>query len=296
MENSFLCDLIIGKIKLNHDYVVDFFESNFTSLTPGSKYQSFILTSSIIINSLKKIGAFSNTKLDVDLLMNQLNYEAILKFEEYKREHNKVNNTFKHRSSIIEGRLNRENRVFFDISHQTLKEQTKFQLMEYTFELEQGSKFNNIYLNLFCFPNFNGSLDKDEQIYVSKSYLSIIMNHDYNELDKFKSKMSDLINKIIFRLNEDSYFITTMSNLNAKTGKTNNNCYIATLVYNDIEHPKVNLLRTYRDTVMSKNVFGKLFIKIYYKTSPKLVEILRPYSLPQRVIRKTLDAFTNRLK
>lgn len=88
-------------------------------------------------------------------------------------------------------------------------------------------------------------------------------------------------------------------NLDFKILTTNpsgsDNCYIATLVYEDIRHPRIDLLRNYRDTALKENVLGRMFIKIYYSISPKLVEFLRPYPLPQKIIRKILNGLTNKM-
>lgn len=52
-------------------------------------------------------------------------------------------------------------------------------------------------------------------------------------------------------------------------------CYIATMVYQDYNHPKVISLRNFRDNVLLKYHFGKWFVSKYYKYSPRLVEIFK---------------------
>lgn len=49
-------------------------------------------------------------------------------------------------------------------------------------------------------------------------------------------------------------------------------CYVATMVYGDVDHCKVQLLRSYRDNYLRKNIFGSLFIKFYYATAPLLIK------------------------
>lgn len=66
-------------------------------------------------------------------------------------------------------------------------------------------------------------------------------------------------------------------------------CYIATLVYEDIDHPKVEFLRNFRDDKLLSNYLGRIFVKLYYKTSPKMVTILKPYNKIQKIIRFSLD-------
>ena len=50
-------------------------------------------------------------------------------------------------------------------------------------------------------------------------------------------------------------------------------CYIATMVYGSYDSEQVIVLRKYRDEVLDKTLFGKLFIHIYYFLSPLFVKI-----------------------
>ena len=68
-------------------------------------------------------------------------------------------------------------------------------------------------------------------------------------------------------------------------------CYIATLVYGDYDHPKVKVLRHFRDNVLLKNNFGKKFVKFYYKYSPGWVQHLKSKKHINRCIRSILNCF-----
>ena len=48
-------------------------------------------------------------------------------------------------------------------------------------------------------------------------------------------------------------------------------CYIATCVYGSYDCPEVWTLRRFRDNILDKTWYGRLFIKIYYAISPHLV-------------------------
>ena len=50
-------------------------------------------------------------------------------------------------------------------------------------------------------------------------------------------------------------------------------CYIATAVYGSYDCPQVWTLRRFRDNILAGNVFGRLFISIYYAISPTLVRL-----------------------
>lgn len=54
--------------------------------------------------------------------------------------------------------------------------------------------------------------------------------------------------------------------------KSKKGCYIATCVYGSYDCPQVWTLRRYRDYTLSKTLFGRVFVRIYYATSPTLVK------------------------
>jgi len=66
-------------------------------------------------------------------------------------------------------------------------------------------------------------------------------------------------------------------------------CYIATMVYGDVDEPEVRILRQYRDRVLRKYAMGRLFIEIYYRYSPSFVSRFRNSVNVNRVIKLVLD-------
>ena len=54
--------------------------------------------------------------------------------------------------------------------------------------------------------------------------------------------------------------------------KGNRGCYVATCVYGSYDCPQVWTLRRFRDNILGATWYGRLFIKIYYATSPTLVK------------------------
>jgi hypothetical protein len=81
----------------------------------------------------------------------------------------------------------------------------------------------------------------------------------------------------------------------SSTSNTGGGCYIATMVYGNYNHPKVIVLRKFRDETLANNLFGRAFIKFYYSTSPKIVSLLKDQQKVNRIIRKVLDQFTKNL-
>ena len=61
-------------------------------------------------------------------------------------------------------------------------------------------------------------------------------------------------------------------------------CFIATAVMGDQDHPYVNILRSYRDTVLNKSLPGKLFVTTYYLISPPFARLISKNDGVRRVL------------
>ena len=82
-----------------------------------------------------------------------------------------------------------------------------------------------------------------------------------------------------------------------KNESSDSNCYIATMCYGDINAPQVHILRNYRDEVLSKSIAGKAFVQMYYKTSPRIVRIMKNKTKLNQFIRKfVLDKIIKYIK
>lgn len=73
-------------------------------------------------------------------------------------------------------------------------------------------------------------------------------------------------------------------------------CYIATCVYGSYDCTEVWTLRRFRDYTLSKNIFGRAFIKVYYKLSPKIVKVFGKEKWFKNIWKKALDKFVIKLK
>lgn len=85
-------------------------------------------------------------------------------------------------------------------------------------------------------------------------------------------------------------FDTLKQSLQPKSG-----CYIATMTYGNYDHPQVLHLRKFRDQYLQTTSFGRLFIKFYYATSPKLVDLCKDNKIFIKVSRIFLDTFVNKV-
>ena len=72
-------------------------------------------------------------------------------------------------------------------------------------------------------------------------------------------------------------------------------CYIATCVYGSYDCPEVWSLRRYRDYYLKEHLFGRLFIKVYYATSPSLVKLFGKTKWFNKMFRPYLDKKVNKL-
>jgi len=93
-----------------------------------------------------------------------------------------------------------------------------------------------------------------------------------------------------------NYSSANHNNSTKGNSSSNGGCYIATMAYGDYEHPQVLELRKFRDNILSKSIFGRGFIKTYYKYSPKLVERLKDKSIINKVIKSMLNIIIRIIK
>lgn len=83
--------------------------------------------------------------------------------------------------------------------------------------------------------------------------------------------------------------ITDFDNTNSYNTDNTNSCYIATMAYQDIDHPQVQFLRGFRDKYLNSSKAGRYFIKLYYQYSPFLVDKLKYQNSIHLLVKKLLD-------
>jgi len=95
------------------------------------------------------------------------------------------------------------------------------------------------------------------------------------------------------------------STLSSQGNKANNSssnsgssggCYIATAVYDSYNCPQVWTLRRYRDHMLAKTWYGRLFINMYYAVSPPIVKWLGKTVWFKRMWQRRLDKFVKHLQ
>ena len=72
-------------------------------------------------------------------------------------------------------------------------------------------------------------------------------------------------------------------------------CYIATAIYGSYDCPEVWTLRRFRDYTLDETLLGRIFIKVYYATSPTLVKWFGQSKLFKSLLRNHLDKLVTAL-
>lgn len=76
----------------------------------------------------------------------------------------------------------------------------------------------------------------------------------------------------------DSTEIITIPPFSISEG-SNKFCFIATASYGTNFHPHIDVLRDFRDRVLMKYSAGRMFVKVYYRYSPKIADVIKKYFL-----------------
>jgi len=147
-------------------------------------------------------------------------------------------------------------------------------------------KINETQYTLIRF-RFSGEGTSNDENYHLKQVFSI---YDWCDLNKIKREELSFYKTNPFTLNINGLqYIDTMSQY--KKG-----CYVATCVYGSYDCKEVWSLRRYRDNYLDSFLLGRLFIKLYYKVSPKLVELFGDKEWFRKPIKKILDRKVKKLK
>lgn len=123
---------------------------------------------------------------------------------------------------------------------------------------------------------------------------SIVKNHIASpDFDKKRDEYNQLVNKLAegLPIKNIQSFLFSIEDI-----KSAGACYIATAVYGSYDAPQVLVLRAYRDNILSRTIFGRLFIKTYYKLSPPIANKLKHKSKMNNLVRIILDKFVYHLR
>ena len=89
---------------------------------------------------------------------------------------------------------------------------------------------------------------------------------------------------------------TRMSAKASTASGSKNGCFVATAVYGSYDCPEVWVLRRWRDFSLLETKRGRAFVRVYYATSPRLMEILGHRAWFVTPTRRAIDVFVRRLR
>lgn len=127
------------------------------------------------------------------------------------------------------------------------------------------------------------SYGKKGELQTAKKYFQQILNTDSISPDN-DDTMSGWETDV--RVKARKNLQIAEEHLKEKTG----GCYIATACYGAYDAPEVVILRQYRDEVLSKSLWGRYFIQLYYRYSPYFAQKLKSQSTITAIIKKYILA------
>lgn len=177
---------------------------------------------------------------------------------------------------------------------------------------DKDTKYKDISLSINCFNtvsvldiNSSSYVDEEKNMIIdSNYYLGLIYATEQGYKNKEKAiEMLNQAKKLGYDIT-DLQIKSLTENIENDSAKSNENksstkksgCYVATCVYGSYDCPQVWTLRRFRDNILSNNVFGKMFIKIYYAVSPSAVKAFGNYTWFHRLFKSPLDKLVNYLQ
>ncbi len=73
-------------------------------------------------------------------------------------------------------------------------------------------------------------------------------------------------------------------------------CFVATAAYGTPFAQEIDVLRDYRDDVLSENSPGRAFVRFYYKVSPPIANVIGRHESLRKIVRKMLNVVVLLLK
>lgn len=119
---------------------------------------------------------------------------------------------------------------------------------------------------------------------------------DYIVVDWSSVKNEEQLNDIMKVLRSFTTSSNQFSNTVQNTSTSGSQgCYVATAVYGSYDCPQVWTLRRFRDSILSRYWYGRMFIRVYYAISPSLVRWFGNKKWFTMLWKGTLDKMVSKL-
>jgi tetratricopeptide (TPR) repeat protein len=172
----------------------------------------------------------------------------------------------------------------------------------FNIDIQIRNNYNQEYINN-AFASFNTLYNLGDILeinFADKKYVANIVVNAWKSSISFHNRIINLLadkegNKKRIALYEDK-IKKYDSSYQAPPVPTSGGCYVATAVYGSYNCPQVLILRDYRDKVLAKSWYGRVFIQSYYTISPIIVKWFGKTEWFNCIFRNLLDNFIEKLK
>lgn len=315
--------LYLENLESNGNIINGFNSKNKVKTSPAGKFHLYALSASYLLNALiEKRIVHSNSEISI-LIKNiekylknfyidirSSNIEELEKIKDNKLFNSldsvSISDFYISGNNYLLENLNCTNNIFNICYENYTSELYKLQIAfenYYSIEFIRDYIDNKLkpevsFITIYIYPFYYAILKDHNEIN--------IMNNRISKADKARRELYTF-SENLFRLYEKTldvflknYPINQIIGEELNFGKNENinrndisnsskNCYIATYVYKDIDHPKVQSFRSFRDEYLVKYKLGNWFVSSYYKYSPALVEILKSYNTINNTVKILLD-------
>lgn len=142
------------------------------------------------------------------------------------------------------------------------------------------------------FSDFSEIRKYVKSTYEDNSQLQELKEQDFEMYTGVCHHYDYLLNKGIIKKGEGRL----INRLNNPTVENNNGCYVATAIYGSYDCPQVWTLRRFRDYKLAQTWYGRIFIRLYYATSPTIVKYFGESLWFKTLLRRKLDCMVKKLQ